>query len=63
MTVNEWLKKENKKVAWLARRLEVRHCVARRWAAGEAVPSPKYMPKVVEVTNGEVQPNDFYEVK
>lgn len=62
MTLKEWINKENKKIAWLARVVGVVHCVARRWVLGEAKPSSKYMGKIIEVTKGEVQPNDFYEV-
>lgn len=61
MTLREYLQKEKKNTAWFARLIGVVHCVARRWVMGEAVPSVKYMGKIVAVTKGEVQPNDFYQ--
>lgn len=60
MTLNEYLQKENKTIAWFARLIGVVHCVARRWVRREAIPSAKYMNKIVDITGGEVQPNDFY---
>lgn len=31
----------------------------RKWANGERVPRPEQMRRVMEVTNGAVEPNDF----
>ena len=30
------------------------------WETTSRIPSPKFMKKIVEWSNGEVQPNDFY---
>lgn len=63
MTFKEWLEKENKTVADVARDLELTHCVVRTWAETDRVPSKENMQRIVAYTKGEVQPNDFYEVK
>lgn len=35
----------------------------RRYCKGEIIPRPDKMNKIVKWSGGEVQPNDFYEVK
>ena len=32
----------------------------RRYANGKRIPTPEYMAKIVEATNGEVTANDFF---
>lgn len=34
--------------------------VVRRWCIGEMVPSPIFMKRIFVITNGTVEPNDFY---
>lgn len=34
-----------------------------RYCAGISIPRADRMSKIIELTNGEVQPNDFYEEK
>ena len=63
MTLLEWLKKENKKVADMAGDMNLSHPVVLRWSNGERIPTKENMQKIIVYTNGEVQPNDFYEVK
>ena len=60
MTFKQWLEKENKTVADVARDLNLTHCVVRTWAETDRVPSKENMAKIIAYTNGEVQPNDFY---
>lgn len=62
MKLQEYLDKENKKVADLARDLELPHPVVLRWAKGERVPRQDNMQKIFAYTNGEVSPNDFYNI-
>jgi len=31
-----------------------------KWCAGQRIPRPKEMSIIVNLTNGDVQPNDFY---
>jgi len=60
MTLLEWLKKENKRVADMARDLDIAHPVVLRWSKGSRIPTKENMQKIIAYTNGEVQPNDFY---
>ena len=61
MKLTEWLNKENKRVADMARDLDLLHAVVLRWANGTRIPTKENMTRIVEYTNGEVQPNDFYQ--
>ena len=40
MTLLEWLKKEHKRVADMARDMELSHPVVLRWSNGSRIPSP-----------------------
>ena len=62
MKFAEWLEKENKSVADAARELDLTHCVVLKWANGDQIPREENMKRIVEMTNGEVMPNDFYGV-
>lgn len=62
MTLTEWLKKEHKRVADMARDMKLSHPVVLRWSNGSRIPTKENMQKIIAYTNGEVQPNDFYEV-
>lgn len=59
----KWIKENKKTIADVARDFGVKHGVVRRWALGLAIPQARFMQRIVAYTNGEVQPNDFYEVK
>lgn len=63
MKLKDWLSKENKTVADMARDLEIVHSVVLRWSANERIPTPENMQKIVEYTKGEVTANDFYNVE
>jgi DNA-binding transcriptional regulator YdaS (Cro superfamily) len=43
-----------------ARLLSVPPVYVWRWLHSGIVPTKKYMAKIVQATNGQVQPNDFY---
>lgn len=58
----KWIKENKKTIADVARDFGVKHGVVRRWALGLAIPQARFMQRIVAYTNGEVQPNDFYEV-
>lgn len=58
----QWLEKNNKTVAQVARDLGLTHCVVRTWAESERIPTKENMQRIVAYTNGEVQPNDFYHI-
>lgn len=56
----KWILEHNKTIADVARDFGVKHGVVRRWALGLAIPQARFMQKIIAYTNGEVQPNDFY---
>lgn len=60
--LKEWLDGKKKRRADMARDFGVKHCVIRRWCAGENMPSPENMQKIFAYTGGEVTPNDFYNI-
>ena len=63
MTLKEWLKKESKTVADMARDLQMAHTIVLRWSKGLRIPSLENMQKIVTYTKGEVTANDFYGVE
>ena len=62
MRLQEFLDSKKKKIADMARDLGVAHCVVRVWVTGERIPTPDNMQKIFAYTNGEVTPNDFYDI-
>lgn len=66
MTLDQWRVSKNLSYNKLAKLLGASHAtIARRWclpfdAQDRMIPSPKYMDRVVNITNGSVTPNDFY---
>lgn len=58
----KWILENHKNIADVARDLGLTHCVVRTWAEGIRIPTKENMAKIIAYTNGEVQPNDFYEV-
>lgn len=63
MKLKEWLEKEHKTMADMARDLELEHPVVRAWAIGQKIPRPETMAKIVAYTKGEVTANDFYGIE
>ncbi|MBR3676556.1 MAG: helix-turn-helix transcriptional regulator [Alphaproteobacteria bacterium] len=62
MKLQEYLDNNKKTVADLARACEVKHTVALRWANGARIPSRENMQKIFAYTDGQVEPNDFYNI-
>lgn len=62
MQLAEYLEKNKQRISTLARALGVRHCVARWWVVGAAIPSKENMQKIFAYTDGQVEPNDFYNI-
>ena len=60
MHLSEWIEKENKTQQEVADALGCGQADISRYCSGEAIPRPDRMAKIVELTGGEVQPNDFY---
>ena len=63
MKLKEWLEKEHKTMADMARDLELEHPVVRAWVIGLKIPRPETMAKIVAYTKGEVTANDFYDIE
>lgn len=60
MQLKEWIEKSGKSVKEVADELKCNYEDVRRYCAGKVIPRPDRMQKIVELTGGEVQPNDFY---
>jgi len=46
----------------LAQTLGVNHATVIRYRDGARIPSPAIMLKIVQATDGDVQPNDFFNI-
>lgn len=60
MQLKEWIEKNEKTIKEVADTLGVSEMNVYRYIAGSNIPRPENMAKIVELTGGEVQPNDFY---
>ena len=60
MQLTEWMEKNNKTQQEVADALGCCQADISRYCSGEQLPRPDRMQKIMEYTNGEVQPNDFY---
>jgi transcriptional regulator with XRE-family HTH domain len=63
MQFSQYLKDKNITQEQAAKELDVAQGMISLWATGERLPRPENMAKIVKWSGGEVQPNDFYEVK
>lgn len=63
MKLKEFLEKENKTMAEMARDLNFSHTAVRLWVEGRRCPRTEQMQKIVAYTKGEVTANDFYNVE
>jgi len=63
MRLEDWLKKEERSKAWFARRIGVPQSTIARIIADNRAPTHQVMEKIIEGTNGEVLPNDFFDLK
>ena len=62
MTLNEYLKKYGIKPANFAHRHGFNKMTVWRWTKGYRIPTKACMEKIFCKTNGEVTPNDFYDL-
>lgn len=66
MTLEQWRKQKKLSYSKLAKLLGASHAtIVRRWCLSEGekdrmIPSAKYMQRIVLLTDGRVQPNDYY---
>jgi hypothetical protein len=66
MTLDQWRHRKRLSYSKLAKLLGTPHAtIARRWCLpaehkDRMIPSPKYMARVVQLSDGSVTPNDFY---
>ena len=60
MILKTYLKQNNITVAKFSRDLDVTPQAVFYWMSGDRMPDKESMKKIVEQTNGEVMPNDFY---
>ena len=66
MNINSFREKKNWSYSELARQVGASHAtVVRRWCLPlghdeRLIPAPKYMDRIVKVSEGQVMPNDFY---
>lgn len=63
MKLKEYLDRESKTMAEMARDLNFSHTAIRLWVEGQRCPRPEQMQKIVAYTKGEVTANDFYDVE
>ena len=61
MTLDQFRKEKGLTYAALARGLGVSHAtIVRRWCIGDKIPAKRYMVAIQILSQGAVQPNDFY---
>lgn len=62
MTPYKWLLEKNITIEQFAERIGVSRSQAHRYLNEGAVPRPKIMLKIFDLTNGDVTPNDFHNI-
>lgn len=62
MKFEKWRKNANKTQEQVAIDLGIDQSAVCNWELGKRIPERENMQKIVAYTDGEVQPNDFYEV-
>lgn len=60
--LSRWLRDNKLSHAEFARRLGCDPSLPGRWLRGVSVPTPAMMVKIFILTNGDIVPNDFYEL-
>jgi len=63
MTLEDWLTENAFTYAAFGIMVGTTAPVVWRWAHGQRLPSAKFMTKIVDVTDGEVMPSDFYNLE
>ena len=61
MQLEKWIEEENKTQQEVAEALGTTQGCVSRWCAGTAIPRPKMMTKIIDLTSGKVTANDFFE--
>lgn len=61
MKLKQWRLSKNKTQDELAKELGANQGMVQKWENEVVRPSAEFMLKIMELTNKEVQPNDFYE--
>ncbi len=62
MKLRRWMTREKVTYMAMSDRIGRSHSVVQRYCTGERIPGRDAMVKIYVVTNGEVQPNDFYDL-
>ena len=63
MTLNDYLRRRNLSPIVFAESIGVRYQSVYRYLAWERTPARDVMCRIAEVTDGAVQPNDFYDAR
>lgn len=63
MRFSEFLKINKITQETVAKDLNTSQATVSRWVRGDFIPRNNVMQKIIAYTNGEVQPNDFYDAK
>ena len=62
MQLDKWLKENGKSVRWLCEKLRAGSLTTGyRYIHRDRIPTPENMARIREITNNQVQPNDFYD--
>ncbi len=61
MKFKEYLKNQSISASKVARALEIPEVTVNSWKYRDKVPTKSNMKKIIEFTNGQVQPTDFYD--
>jgi DNA-binding transcriptional regulator YdaS (Cro superfamily) len=62
MTLHKWAEIHQLGLRAVAQLLGVDRSLAHKWLAGETIPSAQNMRSIYRKTDGEVEPNDFYDL-
>lgn len=60
MTLADWLTQQNLSPSEFAVRLNKPQPTIQRYVTGKRIPEPEIMAQIIEATDGQVTPNDFY---
>ncbi len=63
MQLKDFLTKQSLTVSRVAKDLDVPEVTVNSWKYGNKIPSKKNMKLIMNYTNSEVQPNDFYDTE
>lgn len=63
MKLTDYCSQEKMNFSDVARKIGATPQAVRAWAIGSRIPSRAWMQKIVSLSNGAVQPNDFYDIQ